>query len=125
MKYRLLVLLVVFCAASFVRAEGNSDYARISFIGAGKGKTAPDRDAFVILVVEGPYITYEKNRVPADGLVEYVNNVLKLKGVSYLAVYVREGVKYGDVMKAVDTLRKTTAKDIGVSTVELANGREP
>jgi hypothetical protein len=63
--------------------------------------------------------------VPDDGLVEYVNNVLKVKGVSYLAVYVREGVKYGDVMKAIDALRKTTAKDIGVSTVELANGREP
>ena len=41
------------------------------------------------------------------------------------ASYAREGIKYGDLVKAIDALRKTDAKDIAVSTVELAMGREP
>lgn len=124
MKYRLLIVLLAVCVGSALRADGGSDYARISFVGAGKGKTI-NRDQFVILVVEGPYISCEKNRIPDEGLVDYVNSVLKAKGASYLAVYAREGIKYGEVVKAIDVLRKTDAKDIGVSTIELPPGREP
>ena len=125
MKYRLLFVLAAVCVGSVVHADGGSDYARISFVGPGKGTVVVDRDQFVVLVVEGPYISCEKSRIPDEGLVDYVNTVLKTKGASYLAVYAREGVKYGEVVKAIDALRKTDAKDIGVSTVELAAGREP
>ena len=124
MKYRLLFVLAAICVGSVLRADGGSDYARISFVGPGKG-TVVNRDQFVVLVVEGPYISCEKSRIPDEGLVDYVNTVLKTKGASYLAVYARQGVKYGEVVKAIDVLRKTDAKDIGVSTVELAAGREP
>ena len=124
MKYRLPLLLVAICLGSILYADGGGDYARISFVGPNKGK-APSREQFVMLVIEGPYITYEKDRIPDASLVEYVNSALKVKGASYLAVYVSEGIKFGDVVRAIDTLRKTDAKDIGVSTVELAVGRQP
>lgn len=125
MKYRLLIVLAVICVGSVLRADGGTDYARISFVGPGKGKIVTDRNQFVALVVEGPYISCDKSRIPDEGLVEYVNTILKTKGASYLAVYARQGVKYGEVVKAIDVLRKTDAKDIGVSTIELAAGREP
>lgn len=56
-------------------------------------------------------------------MVEYVNTLLKTKDVSYIGVYTREGVKYGDVVRAVDVLRKTNAKNIGISMTELPAGR--
>lgn len=54
-----------------------------------------------------------------------MNNLLKLNKGSYLGVYSREGVKYGDVLRAIDVLRKTDAKDIGFSMIEVPAGREP
>lgn len=83
------------------------------------------RDQFVILVVEGPYISHETNPIPEKGGVEYINDLLRAKKVSYLAVYTREGVKYGDVVKAIDLLRMTDATEIGVSMIEAPAGREP
>jgi len=124
MNHRTLFIFGVLLFAGVLRASDDLDYSRITFVGAGKGK-AMDRDQFVTLVVEGPFVSFDKSRIPDDALVPYVNRLLKDKGVSYLAVYAREGIKFGDLVKAIDALRKTAAKDIGVSTIELAVGREP
>lgn len=124
MNYR--VLLALFGAVIWANlANGETAYPQISFVGPGAGKTPVARDQFVVLVVEGPNLSYEKNPVPDKDEVGYVNALLKARGVSYLAVYTREGVKYGDVIKAIDVLRKTDAKNIGVSMIEVPVGREP
>ncbi|ACB76885.1 hypothetical protein [Opitutus terrae] len=124
MKSRLLLLLVVIGLCSSLAAAEQAAYPRISLVGPGAGKTPVNRDQFIILVVEGPYISHEANPLPEKGAVEYINDLLKAKKVSYLAVYTREGVKYGDVVKAIDLLRKTDATEIGVSMIEAPAGRE-
>jgi hypothetical protein len=125
MKYRVLIALLVLGFCVDLGAEESSAYPRVSFIGPGRGGPPVGRDQFIMLVVEGPYISYEKNPIPENGVVAYVNNLLKMRNVSSLAVYGREGAKYGDIVKAIDVLRKTDAKDIGVSMVEVPAGREP
>ena len=125
MKYRVLLALLALGFCADLAAEESSAFPRISFIGPGRGGPPVGRDQFVMLVVEGPYISYEKNPIPDNGVVAYVNNLLKVRNVSSLAVYSREGAKYGDIVKAIDVLRKTDAKDIGVSMVEVPAGREP
>ena len=82
------------------------------------------KESLVLLVIEGPTLSHEAKTIPDAGVVDYVNNLLRLKNASYLGVYAREGVKYGEVVKALDVLRKTNAKDIGVSMSELPAGRE-
>jgi biopolymer transport protein ExbD len=123
-KYPLLlaVLAIGFCAA--VRADDKSDFPRISFVGPGTGH-AMDPSQYIKLVVEGATLSFEKNPVPEAGEVDYVNDLLKIKNVSMIAVFTREGIKYGDVVRAIDLLRKTNAKNVGVSMVQLAPGREP
>jgi hypothetical protein len=54
-----------------------------------------------------------------------VNKLLSVRDVSYIGVYTREGTKYGDVVRALDILRSTKAKNISLSMVELPLGREP
>jgi hypothetical protein len=125
MKYRILIALLALGLSSSLIAAEKTDYPRISFVGAGTGKTPIDHSQYIALVVEGPYLTFEKNPIPANGEVEYVNNLLKVRGVSYLGVYSRAGVKYGDIVRAIDVLRKTNAKDVGVSLIELPADREP
>ena len=58
-------------------------------------------------------------------MIGYVNETLKSKNASFLGIHIRQGIKFGDVVKALDELRKTDAKSIGVSMVELAPGKEP
>ena len=124
-KYPTLLAVFAFSLCAAVRAEDKPTYPNISFVGPGSGKTTISRDQFVLLVVEGPYLSYEGQPVPSAGVVDYVNNLLKIKRVSYIGVHSREGAKYGDVVRALDLLRKTNAKDIGVSMIELPAGREP
>ena len=125
MKYRIIIALFVlgFCADVF--AADKQDFPRVSFISRQNGKSTATRDQFLILVVEGPYISYETNPIPSPGEVDYVNNLLKIKGVSYIGIHVRDGVKYGDVVRAIDLLRKTNATDIGVSMILIPPGRNP
>lgn len=117
------LLMVGLCAD--VLAADKEEFPRVTFVGVGNGKGPVDRDQFLLLVVEGPYLSYEANPIPGDGVVEYVNNLLKSRKVSYIGMHIREGTKYGDVVKAIDLLRKTDAKNIGVSMIELAVGRTP
>lgn len=125
MKNHILLTLLTLCLCATVVAEETKSYPRVSFVGPASGKTTIPREQLVILVVEGPYLSYEKNPIPEKGEVEYVNNLLKLKKNFYVGLYSREGVKYGDVLRAIDVLRKTDAKDIGVSMIEVPAGREP
>lgn len=125
MTYRTLIAIFAIGLCAEVLAEEKPAYPNISFVGPGSGKKTVSRDQFVLLVVEGPFISYESQPIPSAGLVDYVNNLLKIKNVSYLGVHAREGVKYGDIIRAIDLLRKTEAKDIGVSLIELPAGREP
>jgi biopolymer transport protein ExbD len=125
MKYRILMALLAIGLCSDGLAQANDEFPRIGLVGKGAGNTPVNRDQFIILVVEGPYLSYEKNQIPDGGVVEYVNTLLKTKDVSYIGVYTREGVKYGDVVRAVDVLRKTNAKNIGISMTELPAGRNP
>jgi hypothetical protein len=125
MKYHIFIAFVAIGLCASLIAGEKTDYPRISLVGPGSGKSPINRDQFVMLVVEGPYISFEKNPIPANGVVEYVNKLLKVKGVSYLGIYTRKGIKYGDLIRAIDVLRKTDARDIGVSMVEIPDGREP
>jgi hypothetical protein len=111
------------CAHSL--ADEKPAYPHIAFVGPGSGNKAVSRDQLVLLVVEGPYISCEGQPVPSNGTIDYIDSLLKNKNVSYLGVYSRAGIKYGDVVRALDVLRKTSAKEIGVSLVELPVGRDP
>ena len=83
------------------------------------------RDEVILLVVEGSSLSYDANPIPGADAVNYINKLLEVKKVSYIGVYVREGTKYGDVVKAIDILRGTNAKSISVNTTELSTGRVP
>ena len=76
-------------------------------------------------MVEGPTLYSETKPIPDSQVVDFVNGLLRARKVSYIGVYAREGTKYGEVIRAVDTLRRTEAKNIGVSMSELPFGREP
>jgi biopolymer transport protein ExbD len=125
MKCRILIAFLAagLCAGAFA-AEGRT-YPQISLVGPSKNPSPVPRDQFVLLVVEGPLISYDKTPIAKEGVVQYVNNLLKEKNATYLGIYIREGVKYGDVMRALDQLRLTNAQSIGVNMIELAAGRDP
>lgn len=78
-----------------------------------------------MIVLEGTAFSHEANVVSEAEIVPLVNSLLEAKGVSYVAVYVREGTKYGDVVHGIDVLRGTNAKNIGVGMKELPHGRNP
>jgi hypothetical protein len=123
--YRALLAVFAIGLGADVPAAEKRDYPQISLVGPGAGKNPVSRDQFVILVIEGPYISSDAKPIESAGVVDYVNTLLKIKNVSYLGVYMREGAKYGDLVRALDLLRKTNAKNIGVSMVEIPAGREP
>ena len=124
MKCHLLVAAFALGLCADLLAGENSHYPTISMVGAGKTSSVTGRDELVILVVEGRVISHDAKVIPDAGLVDYVNSLLQVKKASYIGVYAREGVSYGDVVKALDALRKTDAKDIGVSMSVLPAGRE-
>lgn len=125
MTYRLLIVVFAFGLCADLLAVEQQEYPRISLCGPGGGKNPVSRDEFITLVIEGPTLSYEANPIPATEVVEYVNKLLDVKNVSYIGVYTREGTKYGDVVRALDTLRGTKAKNIGLSMTELPVGRQP
>lgn len=117
------ILAFGLCAGAF--AADKKDYPPISLVGPGSKGSGIPRDQFVVLVVESGFISHEKNPIPGDSVVTYVDNALKAQNASYIAVHIREGIKYGDVVRALDTLRQTAAASIGVSMIELPVGRDP
>lgn len=125
MTSRILIAVVAIGLCADGLAAEKTDYPRISFSGPSQGKNPMPRDEVIFLVVEGAALSYDANPIPDTDVVNYVNKLLDVKKVSQIGVYSREGTKYGDVIKALDTLRGTNAKNISVSMVELAAGRQP
>lgn len=121
-KHIILVVFALGLGVSVFAAETN--YPPITFMPPPHQPRPMSNDQFVVLVVEGDSISYDKNPVPRGAVVDYVNDLLKRKGVSNLAVHIREGVKFGDMVKALDALRHTKAQSISVSMVPLPIGRE-
>lgn len=106
-------------------AAEKTDYSRISFSWPGQSKTVIERSEIVFLVVEGGTLSYDANPIPSADVINYVNKILDVRKAAHIGVYSREGAKYGDVIKAIDLLRGTNAKNISVSMVELQAGRTP
>lgn len=123
--FRMLVAVFALGLCARVLAEEKRDYPQVSLCGPGGSKTPPNPDDFLILVIEGPNLSYDKTPIAGTEVVEYVNKLLEIKHVSYIGVYTREGTKYGDVVRAIDVLRGTNAKNIGLSMKELPLGRDP
>ena len=108
-----------------VLAESKSTRAQISISGTG-GVTSPiPRDELVLLVIDGPNVSFDGKAIPAGDVVNYVNKLLETKKSSVIGVYAREGARYGDVVSALDTLRDTTARNVSLSTTVLPYGKEP
>ena len=122
------IALGVFIAVTGIaaRAQGSGEFASVSVTYPGKptGHTLT-KDEFVSLVVDGPTICHEGSAIPMEQVVSLVNGLLAEKKATYVGIYVRVGSKYGDVMRAVDLLRKTNARNIGVSSLEISGNREP
>jgi len=121
----MLIALFALGLCADVLAQEKQEFPRISLCGPGGGKNPVNPDEFIILVIEGPNLFYDTNPIPGADAVGFVNKLLKTKGVSYIGVYTREGTKFGQVVQALDVLRKTDAKNIGVSMTELPMGRDP
>ncbi len=123
-KSVLIALIAVGLSADLLAAE-KKDYPQISFVLPGSSSGGVSRDQFVTLVVEAGFISHDEKPIPGDAVVEYVESALKAQNASYIGVHIREGIKYGEVVKALDVLRRTSAKSIGVSMIELRSGRTP
>jgi len=119
----LVILAVCLSGSSF--AGNQDDYANVVLCPPGVSKNPIPQDKFIKLVIDGPVIFYETTPIPDSDVTSYVNTLLETKQVSYIGVYIRQGTKYGDVVRGIDTLRRTNAKDVGLSMTELAPGRNP
>lgn len=124
MKRCLVIAAVALVLSGTGLAQSRAGYPEISFVGPSSGRPTLTKDQLVTLVIEGPFVSHEKAPIAPDIIVGYVNDALKSKGVSAVGVHIREGVKYGDVVRVLDTLSQTDARSIGVSMVELAAGRD-
>jgi biopolymer transport protein ExbD len=123
-KYLISALLALgLCAGLF--AGESKDYPQISFVLPSTTGTTVPRDQLVTVVVEPGFLSHEETPIPADSVAGYINDILKAKNASYVGVYVRQGVKYGELVKALDQLRLSDAKSIGVSMTELPPGKQP
>lgn len=125
MKKHILVALIALCSCCASLANSPDEHPRVAFCGPGGGGTPIDKDKYVMLVLEGPAFSHDSTIIPDSEVVTVVNSLLESKGVSYVAVYVREGTKYGDLVRGIDILRGTNAKNIGVGMKELPHGRNP
>ena len=125
MKNRLLFAVIAIGLCSELLAEERQEYPRVALCVPGGSTTPVKRDDYVILVVEGPYLSYEKSPIQYTEVVTYVNQLLSDKKVSYIGLCAREGTKFKDLIHAVDLLRETKATNIGISVKELPPGREP
>lgn len=124
MKTTLLSTILVLGFSVPALAASTADHPPISFVVPGSSSTPVDRSQFLFLVVEAGFISHDGSPIAAEAVTDYINNALKEQGATKLAVHIRQGIKYGDVVQALDLLRKTEAKSIGVSMVELAPGRD-
>ena len=125
MKKKLLVALIALCAFGSLVAKESGDYARVAFYGPGGVKGPVDDSKYLKLVLEGPNFSYDSTVVVGSEIVPFVNALLEQRGVSIVAVFVREGTTYGDVVRGIDLLRGTNAQNIGVGMRELPHGRNP
>lgn len=125
MKRTLLLAMIAIGLGAELLAVEKKDLPQISFVLPSNSGSAVSRDQFVTVVVEQGFISHEEKPIAPEAVVAYVDNALKTQNASYIGVYIREGIKYGDVVRALDVLRQTTAKSIGVSMIELAAGRKP
>jgi hypothetical protein len=121
---RILLAFFAIGLSSSLVAEQRREYAEVSFCVPGGSKHPIARDQFVTLIIDGPVLMYESNAIPDAEVVSYVNELLQGKNVSYLGVYIREGTTYGDVIRTIDTLRKTNTKSIGVSVSSVPVSRK-
>lgn len=122
---RLLLGVLAVGLASPLFARSEQDRPQVTLCPPSNGKHPMPRDQFVTLVIEGAALFYDGKPIPHENTVEFVNELLKTNGVSYIGVYAREGTKFGDLVNAIDLLRETTAKNIGVSTLEMPTGLNP
>jgi biopolymer transport protein ExbD len=122
-KYIILPLLVLAVGANAF-ADGRKDYPPIALVVPGGSGSSTSPDQVIFLVIEGPFVSHEKRPVPSDEVIAYVDTALRAQGASYVGVHIREGVRYGDVVRALDALRLTSAKSISVSLAELPIGRD-
>ncbi|HLP24570.1 MAG TPA: hypothetical protein VK477_02750 [Acidobacteriota bacterium] len=125
MKKQILVALIALCSCCASFAADLNDHPRVAFVGPGGSSTPIDKDKYVMIVLEGAAFSHDSNVVSDAEIVPLVNSLLETKGVSYVAVYVREGTKYGEVVHGIDILRGTNAKNIGIGMKELPHGRTP
>ena len=125
MTFRTLVAVFAIGLCTDLLAEEKQEFPQVSFSWPGANKNPTPINQYIILVIEGPTLSYEANPIASGSVVEYVNKLLEVKKVSYIAVYTREGTKYGDVVNAIDVLRGTKAKNIGLSTKEIPPGHQP
>lgn len=125
MKKSLLLSLLAIGFCTTLLGEEPKNFPQISFVLPSTGGTPISKDQFVTLIVEAGFISHDDKPIPAEAVVAYVDNALKAQNASYIGVYIREGIKFGEVVKALDVLRHTTAKSIGVSMAELSSGRRP
>jgi hypothetical protein len=125
MKKRFLIALLMLCVVGSLAAKDSGENARVAFYGPGGAKGPVDDSKYLKLVLEGPNFSYDSTVIAGSEIVPFVNALLEQKGVSVIAVFVREGSTYGDVVRGIDLLRGTNAKNIGVGMRELPQGRNP
>ena len=123
LRFLSVIFALVLCAGLF--AQSQSNYAQVNFCIPGSSNSPMGRDQFVKVVVDGPVILCESDPVPDKDVVAYVNGLLQKKSVFYVGVYIREGTSFSDVMRAIDLLRKTNTKSIGVSSAALSARQNP
>ncbi len=120
---RLALLTVGLTSGAF--AQERKSYPPITFAVPGSNTTMTSKDRFVVLVIESAYLSHEGTAIPPDNVIDYLNTTMAANEAPYLAVHIREGITYGNVVKALDALSKTETKGISVSMKELPLGREP
>ena len=125
MKAPIRFVLLGICLFAGALAAERAAHPPISFVLPGSGSSTVDRTQFLIVVVEPGFLSHENTPLPSDSVIAYINNALKAQGASYLGIHVRQGVRFGDLVRALDELRKTDAKSVGVSMSELPVGRDP
>lgn len=124
MKILTLSVVLVSGILSPLLAASAGDYPPVSFVVPGGSNTTIDKSKYLVLVVEPGFISHENQPIAADAVAAYINTTLKDRGATMLAVHIRQGITFGDVVQALELMRKTEAKSIGVSMIELPTGKE-
>lgn len=123
-SFRLTLAVLTAGLCTGLPAQDKAGFAEISIAYPG-GDTTVGKGQYIALVVEGTSLSFESSPIPADHVVAFVNELLTTRKVTYIGVYAREGTRFGEVVRALDILRGTNAKGIGLSISALPPGREP